>query len=671
MHDRVDARTRRPARPSAAAGSRAAADRLAAIHGAIGNRAIARVVGPADSGVGLPRNLRAGIEGLSGISMADVRVHPDSPRPSAIRAHAYTAGSHIYLSPGQERHLPHEAWHVVQQKQGRVEPRTVAEPIKVNDDPTLEAEADRMGAEATQPGDAPANAPAKTAPRAGLAVAPPPRHDVVQGKWFRMSTLLDDEDEREVAKIRETAETGNLVDAFLLVLSKHPGLSVSFRRLLEFARYSDDVAKAIDHILWETYDDSAKAFTAAEVMDLLDENEVTVEAADLLIQEDDREMDALIEQFGKLHIETFRSDVDDGRELHSVYWGADAVDVILESNPKPLKLVLLAKAWEAYPLTPPLVKQLQGLRKTAKHALYAISGNAKRSITGARTKAKMNTFRAALGAIAKILANLGGAAHQATLLPATDLSKSTKDIEGKLVIANPLSINSATSGSKPTDGRLMKAIRARAGPASKSYVQMHLLNDLVFGPGELWNLTPGPKQSNVDMERDVEDPLKRAVLGKGLVINFEARVIYANDPTTASAVAIAQNPDKYRFQQIVFKAEQLEYDPTSLTWKKAAKPDKDVDDIDGARVNWRYGGLEPLTPKPRILDPKTTWQELVEVGVQPAAAKRIVAFVNANAKWRPGGADRQKQLAAAVKAWDKQTRVPNVSSWKATAVLWS
>jgi hypothetical protein len=29
-------------------------------------------------------------------------------------------GTAVFLAPGQEHHLPHEAWHVVQQQQGRV-----------------------------------------------------------------------------------------------------------------------------------------------------------------------------------------------------------------------------------------------------------------------------------------------------------------------------------------------------------------------------------------------------------------------------------------------------------------------------------------------------------------------------------------------------------------------
>ena len=47
-------------------------------------------------------------------------------------------------APGQERHLPHEAWHVVQQKMGLVRPTLQAKGVGINDDPGLEQEADRM-----------------------------------------------------------------------------------------------------------------------------------------------------------------------------------------------------------------------------------------------------------------------------------------------------------------------------------------------------------------------------------------------------------------------------------------------------------------------------------------------------------------------------------------------
>ncbi|MEX1827334.1 DUF4157 domain-containing protein [Luteibacter sp. CQ10] len=98
---------------------------------------------------GLPQALRQGVETLSGISMAGVSVHYNSSAPMQMHAHAYAQGRNIYLGPGQERHLPHEAWHVVQQAQGRVRPTVQMAGAHVNDDPALEREADVMGAKAS------------------------------------------------------------------------------------------------------------------------------------------------------------------------------------------------------------------------------------------------------------------------------------------------------------------------------------------------------------------------------------------------------------------------------------------------------------------------------------------------------------------------------------------
>jgi hypothetical protein len=75
-------------------------------------------------------------------------VHYNSPKPAAVQAHAYAHGTDIHLGPGQQQHLPHEAWHVVQQKQGRVKPTLQMKGVAINDDRALESEADRMGARA-------------------------------------------------------------------------------------------------------------------------------------------------------------------------------------------------------------------------------------------------------------------------------------------------------------------------------------------------------------------------------------------------------------------------------------------------------------------------------------------------------------------------------------------
>jgi hypothetical protein len=95
---------------------------------------------------GLPDRLKTGVERLSGFSLDDVRVHYNSPKPAQLHALAYAQATEIHIGPGQARHLPHEAWHVVQQKQGRVKPTLQAKGVAINDDAGLEREADVMGA---------------------------------------------------------------------------------------------------------------------------------------------------------------------------------------------------------------------------------------------------------------------------------------------------------------------------------------------------------------------------------------------------------------------------------------------------------------------------------------------------------------------------------------------
>ena len=91
---------------------------------------------------------KAGVETLSGLAMDDVRVHYNSPQPAQLQALAYTQGTDIHVGPGQEKHLPHEAWHVVQQKRGRVKPTMQIQDVAINDEAGLEKEADVMGAKA-------------------------------------------------------------------------------------------------------------------------------------------------------------------------------------------------------------------------------------------------------------------------------------------------------------------------------------------------------------------------------------------------------------------------------------------------------------------------------------------------------------------------------------------
>nr|WP_295680035.1 DUF4157 domain-containing protein [uncultured Fibrobacter sp.] len=114
------------------------------------NNATQRAEAPRPNNTGMPDNLKSGIESLSGFSMDDVRVHYNSSKPATVQALAYTQGTDIHVAPGQEKHLPHEAWHVAQQMAGRVSPTTNINSMPVNDNAGLEHEADVMGEKAVQ-----------------------------------------------------------------------------------------------------------------------------------------------------------------------------------------------------------------------------------------------------------------------------------------------------------------------------------------------------------------------------------------------------------------------------------------------------------------------------------------------------------------------------------------
>ena len=99
---------------------------------------------------GMPDHLKSGLETISGMDLSGVRVQYSSPKPAQLNALAYTQGQEIHVAPGQDRHLPHEGWHAVQQMQGRVKPTMQARGVTINDDLVLEHEADVMGAKAAQ-----------------------------------------------------------------------------------------------------------------------------------------------------------------------------------------------------------------------------------------------------------------------------------------------------------------------------------------------------------------------------------------------------------------------------------------------------------------------------------------------------------------------------------------
>ncbi len=93
---------------------------------------------------GEPDAIRSALERKSSVSLDDVRVHYNSPKPAEIGALAYARGTDVFMGPGQEKYLGHELTHVVQQKQGLVHSTGSIGGMPVNTSPALESAADHM-----------------------------------------------------------------------------------------------------------------------------------------------------------------------------------------------------------------------------------------------------------------------------------------------------------------------------------------------------------------------------------------------------------------------------------------------------------------------------------------------------------------------------------------------
>lgn len=112
----------------------------------------------AENHTGMPDDVKTQMEDSFSTDFSSVRIHADSARAPEVGALAYTQGTDIHFAPGQfkpetstgQQLLGHELTHVIQQAEGRVSPTTEVGGMPVNDDVSLETEADIMGMKASR-----------------------------------------------------------------------------------------------------------------------------------------------------------------------------------------------------------------------------------------------------------------------------------------------------------------------------------------------------------------------------------------------------------------------------------------------------------------------------------------------------------------------------------------
>jgi Domain of unknown function (DUF4157) len=100
----------------------------------------------------MPEGVQAKMEAAFNTDFSDVNIHVGN-QASDVGALAYAQGNDIHFAQGKfdpntrsgQELLGHELAHVVQQREGRVQPTAQANGLPINDDPKLEQEADARG----------------------------------------------------------------------------------------------------------------------------------------------------------------------------------------------------------------------------------------------------------------------------------------------------------------------------------------------------------------------------------------------------------------------------------------------------------------------------------------------------------------------------------------------
>ncbi|MCR6641940.1 MAG: DUF4157 domain-containing protein [Sporocytophaga sp.] len=106
----------------------------------------------------MPSIVQRKMEASFGEDFSDVNIHKDSSQSKELNAYAHTQGNNIHFAPGMyhsdsqkgQELLGHELTHVVQQREGRVQPTVQKKGVNINDDEGLEKEADEMGEKAAK-----------------------------------------------------------------------------------------------------------------------------------------------------------------------------------------------------------------------------------------------------------------------------------------------------------------------------------------------------------------------------------------------------------------------------------------------------------------------------------------------------------------------------------------
>ena len=256
-------------------------------------------------------------------------------------------------------------------------------------------------------------------------------------------------------------------------------------------------------------------------------------------------------------------------ESHTLYFEkkGNSIDMMVASKPKTFKKFM--ELAQGHP-------KIDEVKASYQKIMEQI--NKKQLTTPKNENARETTIRNEMNNLSKLVLTMQPTTHIGKLPPSNvkfepttrTINSETNEtsLDGKEMIAEPLSmIPGNTFGSKPSEvSNLWQAVNKRSG----KYVQGHLLNHNVHGPGISKNLTPLERTFNSTiMEGEIERKVKEWVFNTRMVVSYKVNVEYGNHDGRKHIPE-----EQYLATKLNFKVYRMELENTEMTgespehWKK-------------------------------------------------------------------------------------------------------
>lgn len=154
-----------------------------------------------------------------------------------------------------------------------------------------------------------------------------------------------------------------------------------------------------------------------------------------------------------------------------------------------------------------------------------------------------------------------------------------------------------TTGSQPNSAGYSE-LYSRLKDFGRKVVAAHLLNHQLFGKGnDSKNLTPIPSAKNTEMEKNIEKPLKDAVLKDNKVVSYKVTVTHGEKDVSEKPLPEGV-PEKGKLPEDALIPETIEADAYEYASKDGVSKSEDLKES----KNWGQGNKIKTTPVSGIQD---------------------------------------------------------------------